>query len=266
MYKAFYSLSRSPFSKEIKTKDLYGSDNFKETISRLNYLKNTRGIGVIVGESGSGKTSALRYFAKDINSSLFKVIYSPHSTGSVMDFYRNLASGLGEDPVFRKSALFKQIQNAIRDYYVKKKVTPVFILDEMHLSSNKFLNEISILFNFSMDSKNPFVLILSGLSFFLDKLSLNQNQTLAQRIVMKYHLNPLDKKEVTGYINHHLELAGNSHQIFTPGAIEAIASNSRGLPRLINTLATNSLLIGFQMKADNINEEIIFKASEETGI
>ena len=101
MYKAFYSLSSRPFSKEIKTKDLYESENFKETISRLNYLKKVRGIGVIVGESGSGKTAALRSFADRINSSMFKVIYSPHSTGSVMDFYRNIASGLGEKHIKR---------------------------------------------------------------------------------------------------------------------------------------------------------------------
>lgn len=266
MYKTFYSLSKRPFSKEIKTQDLFKSDNFNETISRLNYLKKIRGIGVIVGESGSGKTSALRAFANDLNSSLFKVIYSPHSTGSVMDFYRNLALGLGEKPVFRRSDLFKQIQDAISNLYVKKNVTPVFIMDEMHLSSNKFLNELSLLFNFSMDSKNPFVLILSGLSFFLDKLNLNQNQSLAQRIVMKYHIVPLSKDEVKKYIEHHLELAGNTHPIFTPGAIEAITSSSRGLPRLINSLAINSMLIGCQMEADNINEEIILKASEEVGI
>jgi len=81
-----------------------------------------------------------------------------------------------------------------------KNITPVFIMDEMHLSSNKFLNKISILINFSMDSKNPFILILSALSFFLDKLNLNQNQTFAQRVVLKYHLTPLEKKEVHQYI------------------------------------------------------------------
>ncbi|HKL76232.1 MAG TPA: AAA family ATPase [Halanaerobiales bacterium] len=266
MYRTYYSLSTRPFSKEIKTHNLFESDNFKETISRLNYLKTTRGIGVIVGESGCGKTSALRAFADNLNSSLFKVIYSPHSTGSVMDFYRNIATGLGEKPVFRKSALFKQIQAAISNYYVEKNVTPVFIMDEMHLSSNKFLNELSILFNFSMDSKNPFVLILSGLSFFLDKLNLNQNQSLTQRVVMKYHMIPLTKDEVEKYIEHHLQLAGSNNAIFTPGAIEAITSNSRGLPRLVNSLATNSLLIGCQMKADSINEEVVFKASEEVGL
>ena len=127
MYKFFYSLSRQPFSKEIKTKNLLKLENFKEAISRLNYLKRTRGIGVIVGEAGCGKTSTLRAFANNINSSLFKVIYSPHSTGSVMDFYRNLATGLGEKPLFRRSDIFKQIQAAISTYYVKKSVISGFI-------------------------------------------------------------------------------------------------------------------------------------------
>ncbi|MFW5980371.1 MAG: hypothetical protein ACOCQ2_03305 [Halanaerobiales bacterium] len=117
-----------------------------------------------------------------------------------------------------------------------------------------------------MDSKNPFILILSGLSFFLDKLDLNQNQSLAQRVVMKYHIVPLSKEGVKEYIEHHLKIAGSTHNIFTPGAIEAISSNSRGLPRLVNSLAINSLLIGCQIKADSMNDDIVLKASEEVGI
>ncbi|EQB97279.1 hypothetical protein GA8_01915 [Geobacillus sp. A8] len=39
----------------------------------------------------------------------------------------------------------------------------MFILDEMHLAKDAFLQDIAILFNFHMDSTNPFVLILAGL-------------------------------------------------------------------------------------------------------
>ena len=57
-----------------------------------------------------------------------------------MDFYRGLALGLGEQPQFRKVDLFHQIQDAVNSYYHDKRITPVFILDEMQLSQNKFLN------------------------------------------------------------------------------------------------------------------------------
>lgn len=266
MFKSFYSLSFNPFSKEIKTKDLFASDNLKETTARLNYLKRTRGIGVIVGEAGSGKTSALRAMAEKLNPSLFKVIYFPLSTGTVMDFYRGLATGLGEEPRFRKVDLFNQIQESVLKLFQEKKITPVFILDEMQFAANKFLNDLSILFNFSMDSANPFILILSGLPFFMDKLALNQNQSLNQRVVMKYHLSPLSKSEVKNYINYQLELAGANHPIFAPQAMEAIALRSRGLPRLVNNLAVNSLLLGYQLKAEHINEEIVFKSCEDMNL
>jgi type II secretory pathway predicted ATPase ExeA len=66
----------------------------------------------------------------------------------------------------------------------------------MQLAPNKFLNDLGIIFNFAMDSQNPFVLILVGLPHFMTKLNLNQNQSLNQRIIMKYHLIPLNKEEV----------------------------------------------------------------------
>ena len=73
-----------------------------------------------------------------------------------MDFYRGLALGLGEEPKYRKVDLFRQIQQAIERLYHERRITPVFILDEMHLAKDAFLQDIAILFNFEMDSTNPF--------------------------------------------------------------------------------------------------------------
>lgn len=266
MYRAFYSLSRKPFTKEIETKHLFPSKSFTELMARLNYLKDSRGIGVVVGEPGAGKTSVLRSFALSLNPSLYKVIYFPLSTGTVMDFYRGLCYGLGEEPTFRKVDLFKQIQEGVTSLFYEKKITPVFILDEMQLSNNKFLNDLSILFNFTMDSDNPFILVLAGLPYLLDRLALSHNQSLNQRIIMRYKVTPLDKEEVKNYILHHLELAGAKFEIFSPQAVEAIATRSRGWPRLINNLATNCLLYGCQKRLECIDEEAVIKSAQEAGL
>ena len=79
-----------------------------------------------------------------------------------------------------------------------------------------------------MDSENPFILPLSWLPFLLDRLSLNQNQSLSQRVVMRYQLTPLDKEEVKDYIEHNLKLAGANYEIFSQSVLEAITSRSRG--------------------------------------
>ena len=264
MYRTFYSLTSKPFKKSIETDQLFESTNFSEASARLNYLKDSRGIATIVGEPGSGKTSTLRSFKNSLNPARFKVVYYPLATGSVTDFYRGLNIAIGNPPAHRKVNMFNQLQNSISNLYHKKKITPVFILDEMQLAPNKFLNELSILFNFSMDSENPLILILSGLPHFMHKLSLNQNQSLYQRIIMKYNFDPMSKDEVKDYVTHQLKISGANHDIFTASAIEAIATNSNGLPRIINNISRNALILGFQLKAETIDEEIIMKVVSGT--
>lgn len=266
MYQAFYSLSKTPFAKEIKSTDSFPSSPYQEISARLDYMKKTRGMGLIVGEPGAGKTFALRSFAESLNPSLFKVIYFPLSTGTVMDFYRGLAVGLGEEPKSRKVELFHQIQHAIKVYYKERKITPVFILDEMQMAKDAFLNDLSILFNFDMDSENPYLLILAGLPHLLDRLALNHNRPLSQRVMMRYKVEPLTKDEIAGYIEHHMKLAGANHTIFNSTAIQAITSLSRGWPRLVNKIATHALLAGCQRRMELIDEEIVRIAAEEAGI
>ncbi len=66
----------------------------------------------------------------------------------------------------------------------ERKVTPVFILDEMHMAKDAFLQDLAILFNFQMDSSNPFILILAGLPHLKTRLSLNHHRPLAQRMIV----------------------------------------------------------------------------------
>lgn len=266
MFRGFYSLTADPFRKDIPSRNLFQSKAFAEGLARLEYLKSTRGIGLVTGEAGSGKTSLLRRFASELNPSLYSAVYFPLSTLTVTDFYRGLALSLGETPKFRKVDLFAQIQTAIMTLYQNKRVTPVLILDEMHMASNGFLNDISILFNFGMDAQTPFVLILAGLPHLVDRMRLSHNQPLAQRIILRYQVGPLPVEEVRLYLKHLLQLAGVEYDLFAPPAIEAIASRSRGLPRLINNLATHALLYGYAKQLRTIDEEAVFAAAAEAGV
>ncbi|MGZ0085715.1 ExeA family protein [Caldibacillus thermoamylovorans] len=265
MYKSFYSLSREPFAKETAPSEAYQGAAFQEALRALEYVKRTRGIGLLTGEPGVGKTFALRAWKESLSPSLYHVVYFPLSTGGVMDFYRGLALGLGEEPKYRKVDLFRQIQQAIERLYHERRITPVLILDEMHLAKDAFLQDIAILFNFEMDSTNPFVLMLAGLPHLQGKLRLNQHRPLDQRIIMRCRMGPLEKEEVAGYIEHRMKQAGAKHPIFTPSALEAIALQSQGWPRVINTLATTCLLYGHQLKKDVIDEEVVRMATEEMG-
>lgn len=266
MYREFYSLLKAPFSKEIKTPEVFSSAAFTELSLRLEYLKKARGIGLVTGDAGAGKTLTIRTFCESLNPSLYKVIYFPLSTLTVSDFYRGLRMALGEEPRFRKVDLFYQIQKSIIASYKERKITPVFILDELQMARDAFILDLSILFNFSMDSENPFILALSGLPYLLNKLLLNQHRPLNQRIVMRYKLEPMNIQEVSGYIRHHMSIAGAKHEIFNEKALNAIAAVSKGWPRLVNLVAMNCLLYGYQAKKELIDEEVVRIAAEESGL
>jgi len=88
--------------------------------------------------------------------------------------------------------------------------------------------DLAMIFNFSMDSKSPFVFVIAGLPFLTTRLWLNQTQPLAQRVIVHYKMEPMDKDEVFRYVGHQLHLAGATTEVFTEPALEAIASHSGG--------------------------------------
>ena len=265
MYKAFYSLSTAPFAKESKG-DTFESVSFQEATACLTYMMQVRGMGMLVGEPGVGKTFALRMFTATLHPSRYHTVYFPLATGTVSDFYRGIAYGLSEEPRTRKGDLFRQIQGAITRSYHERKVTPVLILDEMHLANHAFLSDLHLLFNFQLDSSNPFILLLCGLPSLIDRLALNHHRPLAQRLLVRHRMEPLNKDEVSRYVDHHMRAAGAKHDVFDDSAMEALVACSQGYPRLINQLAVHALLYGCQKKKEQVNADIIRLAAEEYGL
>lgn len=92
--------------------------------------------------------------------------------------------------------------------YYDRRITPVIVLDEIHLASNKLLEDLRLLLNFKMDSQNPYILILSGQPFIRRKLTLNVNNPLRQRITVKYFMHGLSPGEIKDYVVSRLKIAG----------------------------------------------------------
>lgn len=266
MFTQFFSLKFNPFSKEIPAEHLFLSRDLLELGSRLKYLQSTRGIGLVVGEPGTGKSSALRKFVTDLNPALYKPCYFSLSTVTVLEFYHALTLELGEEPKHKKVSMFHQIQSAISSMYSERRITPVIVLDEIHLASNKLLEDLRLIFNFKMDSHNPFILILAGQPLIRSKLNLTINNPLRQRITVNHIMHGLQPEELKDYCLTRLKYAGLHEEIFNQSALDAIYSITNGFPRLINSLVTNCLLFACEKKQMLIDEEVVYHAQEELNI
>lgn len=263
MFTQFFNLKFNPFTKEIPVDKLFLSKNLEELTSRLIYLQKARGIGLIVGEAGTGKTTGLRRYAQGLNPALFQFFYFPLATVTVQEFYRGLAVELGEEPRHKKVDLFRQIQSAICSMYYERRVTPIIILDEIHMASNRLLEDLRLIFNFNMDSENPFILVLAGQPLIRNKLTLNTNNPLRQRIVVKHVMNSIQKDELGKYLQTRLAFGGTHEELFTQPSIEAIFGATSGVPRLVNSLATNCLLYACEKRQHQIDEETVYQAQSE---
>ncbi len=258
-YTTRYGLEFNPFLKNSR-EILVKTREYQEATFRLDYLARSRGFGLLTGPPGRGKTTVIRAWASSLNPSLYKVVYSCLSTLTANDFYRNLATGFGAEPSFRKSDNFRIIQGEISRLAIEKRKTPVIIMDEANYINNAILNDLKLLFNFEMDSRDRAVVLLAGLPKLNDTLSLAVHEPLRQRIVMNYNLEGMSKEEGKNYISEKLKGAGCSQPVFDDAAVEAVLNAADGTARMINKYCNLSLLIAGGRKSEQVTADIIMQA------
>ena len=257
-----YGMEFNPFLKNSK-EIIFEGNEFKEAKIRLETLAKVKGFGLLTGAAGRGKTTLIRSWAAGLNPSLYKVVYSSLSTLTVSDFYINLASALGAQPAFRKVDNFRIIQDEITRYALDKRKTPVIIIDEANYVKNAVLNDLKILFNFEMDSRDCAIVLLAGLPQLNNTLQLSIHEPLRQRIIMNYNLDGFSKEEGRSYIQWKLKKAGCIDPVFDDPAMEAILNASDGTARMINKLCHAALVIGHSQSVNRINADTAMQAINE---
>lgn len=258
---AYYGLSFNPFDKQmVQEKDRFLSHDMTEMTQRLDYLKDSRGIGVFTARPGMGKSFCLRCFARSLNPNLYHMEYICLSTISVMEFYRQFCSVLGVSGKGGKPGMFKAIREQIWYLYKEKHQPLLLAVDEAQYLSTGILDDIKMLMNYGYDSINCFTLILCGESHLNHTLSRPVHEALRQRITVHYNFSGLSDPEVGRYILHKLTCAGGSETIIDKAALSAIHSHSQGNPRLIDNLMADALALGAQMEKEVIDAQVILGA------
>jgi len=92
------------------------------------------------------------------------------------------------------------IQAEITRYSLEKNMTVIIIADETSYIQSGILNDLKMLFNFEMDSKDRAIVILTGLSSLNNILQKSPHESLRQRIIMNYHLDDLSEVDGRKYI------------------------------------------------------------------
>jgi len=257
MYEEFYGLKAKCFSKTPDPAFLYHSKGHAEALARLLYAVEERELVLLTGDIGSGKTTLSRALLDSLDES-FRPVLIINPRLSPAQFLRHLALKLGvSKPRHYKSDLLEQINDRLYASY-EEGICPVVIIDEAQLIPGKdTFEEIRLLTNYQLDDANLMSLVLIGQTELRARLKRPAYEALRQRIGMAFHLGPLGLDETGEYLRHRLRVAGRDDVLFEPDAVEAIQRHSRGVPRLINTIATGALLTGLGKEARSIGAGIV---------
>ena len=158
-----------------------------------------------------------------------------------MDVYKSVAWALGLPTERSRAALYRTISAEVTRLCVEAKARPILIVDEAQHLRSDVLEDLRLLTNYNMDSENRLTLLFLGQAELRRRLSMAVHEALAQRIVVRHHVPPLEHDEVEPYLQHLLRLAGTDLPLFEPAALAAIAQATNGLARKINRLAHHAL-------------------------
>lgn len=262
---AWFGLKHMPFDKNIKSKNAFHTEPFKEATARMDYIKQRGGILLLTGDPGVGKTLALRHYVENLNENLFKAYYTPLSTLSRTDLLAHLNRLLGLPHRIAKSAVYAQIQKSLLESREQMGKTVLLIIDEAHLLQTGPLEELRLLTNFKMDSYDPFILVLSGQPDLRRVMEFAVMEPFNQRIAMRYHMPGLTPEETKAYVTHHLKLAGAQQPILDDKAMDAVHELSFGIPRKIGTITEQALTYAMFDQKRTVSPEMVLKVKTLEG-
>jgi type II secretory pathway predicted ATPase ExeA len=263
MYLDYYGFSEKPFDKTPNPAFFYRSPIHEEALARLQHGAEERELAVLTGEIGTGKTLLSRALIDSLDDSYLPVLLvNPRLSPN--QFLKTIALRLGvQTPSFFRADLLDQINTALYSLYEESRC-PVIIIDEAQLIPSKAtFDEIRLLTNFQLDDSNLLALILIGQPELRRRLKQGSYDAIRQRIGIRYHLGSMGREDTGNYIAYRLRIAGGDPALISAEAVDVVFRYSGGLPRVLNNIGSNALLLGISRDYTIIGPDVILDVVED---
>jgi general secretion pathway protein A len=258
MYCQFYGLKERPFNVTSDPAFFFLSKKHNEALSHLFYgVAQRKGIIVLTGEIGTGKTTLCRFFLNQLGKKVKTAfILNPHF--SEVQLLEAIVKDFG---ISVKDTSRLDLVGALNKFLLAETTAGnniVLIIDEAQNLKPRQLEQVRLLSNLETQKDKLLQVILVGQPELNQRLNLQDLRQLRQRIMVRYHISPLEREEISDYIKHRLATAGSEGTVhFSEEAIKTVADFSSGTPRLINMLCDRALLAGFVAETNTIGMDII---------
>lgn len=271
MYEEYYQLSGKPFQLSPDSRFFFNSSGHNRAMAYLRYgLRQGEGFIVITGGIGTGKTMLVAH--------LFREFANEHLVAAQL-----VSTQVGDDDMLRmvsasfglayenltKAALLRNLEAFFRARRAEGKRV-LLVVDEAQNLPRRSIEELRMLSNYQQDGAALLQSFLIGQAELRATLQSSGMEQVRQRIIAGYHLRPLDRDEMSSYIEHRLKLvAWDENPTFDTAAYDRLFAATAGVPRRVNTLVDRLLLYGAIEELDRIQsthvETVVAEVAEEIG-
>ena len=238
MFTSFFKMTAHPFPEKPPLEAIMRDERFQQGQARLDFLSQQANLALITGEEGVGKTVLIRLFIASLKQAGLHTIYLHLASLTNVAFLRLLAGALGEQPHQYKDQLLLQIIHKINTL----KSTTLLFIDEAQLLDTQALVDLRLLISTPFDQDDMLKLVLIGHSQLKHQLKRAVHTSLAQRINLYYDIPPFTPSQTHAYVDFQMRRVGSSDKVFETEVKQELHEYTRGIPRLINNLATACLI------------------------
>ena len=265
MYLEHFGFREKPFNVTPDPRFFYTTPVYQEAYAGLLYgIRERKGFLVLTGEVGTGKTTLLR----KLMSSLEETVHFAFFYNTTLSFDELLHSicedfGLAVDEQGRRLSHIQALNTFLLERLAEGGTGVVFI-DEAQNLEERVLENLRLLSNLETASEKLLQIVLVGQPELEQKLSQPKLRQLKQRVAIQCKLDCLKEREVGPFIAHRLQIAGyEGSELFPAETIRRIAAYSHGIPRLINILCDNALLVAYSLSQPQVSPHTIEEVARD---
>jgi type II secretory pathway predicted ATPase ExeA len=206
-------------------------------------VRRGEGIGLVVGPAGSGKSLLLAKLAEHLRDDFDVALLSGARICTRRALWQSVLAEIGEP--YRgldEGDLRIGVVDRIRGLAATGSGL-VILVDEAHTLPTRLIEELRLLTN--VPTPLPAVhIVLVGTADLEERLGSPRMESIAQRIATRHYLEPLDHAETMAYLRTQARAAGTEwERLFDQGCDDAIYSACDGVPRLINQVCDQALVL-----------------------
>jgi general secretion pathway protein A len=265
VYNAFFGYETEPFRVNPDPRFLFMSEGHAEALATLVYaVQERKGFITLTGEVGTGKTTILNALLARLESTV-QTAFIFNTALEVEDLFATLFEELEIEPVvpFRKSAALSRL-NSYLIARLERGLQTLLIVDEAQNLSEALLEEIRMLSNLETPQSKLLQIMLVGQPELGEKLAQPQLRQLRQRVELRHSIRPLRIQETAFYMRERQIVAGHPRgDVFTAAAERTVYRFSGGIPRVINVLCDNALIVAFSRQSARISAEMVEDAARD---